>query len=357
MSVRPAEGIAGLGIVASAGILAAMLAAPWLVAEGPGPSVAPDPSATASGPGASASPGLALPPLGSFQLDTPLDFGRICLGIELAAGAYPVAPGARGTATVSWWESSIIDSGHPDACATRAGELEVEEAVVERIPDEDDPDGPPIGYSLLFHLPGPTGAVRDMELALLTAQSTPDRLQALDMTTSGSGLVFERVSAIDPPFVPAPSASPTPVAWPDGLFLLRGPLAADGPCLVLEMTAPPPPAAPGAVGTASIRWWDPGGEDPADPAFCLSRIGDVQVGPAQISTMLEGDDPAGIVGFDIHFVLPVEPGAAPQDVLVSVPVDQVTPDQLVGTAGWGDGPQAVAFDRVDSIDPPLAPAP
>jgi hypothetical protein len=201
---RLAEILAGLGVLASAGILAVLLAAPWLEPAAGPPTATAEPSASGTA-SPSVSPGLALPPLGTFQLDSPLDFGRVCLGIELEARAYPVAAGAQGAATVYWWESAIVDPGHPAACLGRAGDLNVEEAVVEQLRDEDDPAGPPIGYSLLFHLPGPTGAIRDMEVALLTAQSTPDRIQALDMTTTGSGLVFERVSEIDPPLEPAPS--------------------------------------------------------------------------------------------------------------------------------------------------------
>lgn len=204
MGARLVEAITGLAVLASAAILVAMLAAPLLLpaAAAPSPEVSPSPSA-----GAAPSAAPEVPPLGQFVLDGPLNFGDLCLGMVLEPRAYPVAAGARGAATVVWWSSTISDPGNPAACQSRAGDLHEEEAVVERIPDEDDPAGAPIGYTLLFHLPGPTGGELDMEIALLTAQSTPDRIQALDMTTSGSGLVFLRTDAIDPPLAPSPAPS------------------------------------------------------------------------------------------------------------------------------------------------------
>lgn len=356
MGGRLLEAITGIGVLASAVILVAMLAAPWLTSgtEPVGDAASPGPSASA--PTASEGSGPRPPPLGTFALEGPLDFGRICLGIELAAEAYPVAAGVRGAATVYWWESSIVDPGHPEACESRAGDLNAVDAVVERILDEDDPDGAPIGYTLLFHLPGPTGAERDMEVALLTAQSAPDRIQALDLTTTGSGLVFERVTSIDPPFVPLPSAPPPTGQL--GQFLLRGPLADTGLCLVIEFGDASYPLDEGAVGTAAVRSWEPGGSDPADPTVCLSRIGDIAETTASVSADRDPADPAAApMAYTVAFQLtmPAGAGGGSRDVELHVPLEP-DPDTLTAFLVDGDG-APLGLDRVDSIDPPLVPAP
>lgn len=352
MSGRIVELVVALAVAASAFILAAMLAAPWLSTG-----AAPPSSAVPTATGVATSPPARsplTPPVGSFQLGGPLNFGRVCLGIELEPVAYPVAAGGEGVATVYWWESSIVDPGHPAACASRAGDLHTTEAVVRPIPDDGDPEAPPTGYTLLFHLPSAAGGELDMEIALLTSRSTSDRIQALDLTTSGSGLVFERVTEIDPPFVPAPSQAPAAVAWPDGLFLLRGPFEPGGPCIFLELAPPADLVDPGAEGVAALRWWQPGGSDPTDPTFCLSRSGEVSVGPASIAANRSGPE-GQVESFAIGFTLPGAQGEAARTIGLQVPMDATNPDQLTALVTTSDSPQPLFLvsDRVDSIDPPL----
>lgn len=342
MGGRLVEAITGLAVLASAAILVVMLAAPLLVpaAAVPSPEASPSPSDRSE-----------VPPLGQFILNGPLNFGDLCLGMVLEPRAYPVAAGARGAATVLWWQSSIGDSGNPAACQSRAGDLHAEEAVVERIPDDDDPDGAPIGYTLLFHLPGPTGGERDMEIALLTAQSTPDRIQALDMSTSGSGLLFLRTDEIDPPFEPGPSTTATAVVPPNGFFLLRGSLDADGPCLVLELGAPSYPVAPNAEGVARVRSWEPAVRDNEDPAHCLTRRGEIHETEASV---VASDDR---LAFEARFSVPGADGETAELVVITFDAAQPSPDQLSAVLVQPNAGRSLVFDRVDAIDPPLVPAP
>lgn len=195
MGSRLGEALVGLGVLASAVILAAMVAVPFLPA---GSAATPSESTSAS---ATAAPSgdARLPPLGTYALRGIVGFNGRCLGMELTARAYPVALGAVGEATVYSWQSGIIDPGDPAVCTTRVGDLSEIEATVTRIADEDDPDGPPTGYAIRFHLPAGDAGEVDMEILILAAQSTQELIQALDMTTSGNGLVFERVPEIAPP--------------------------------------------------------------------------------------------------------------------------------------------------------------
>lgn len=202
MFARLTELAVGLGVLASAGILAAMLLAPFLPGP-PAPSAAPSPAASGGGtPAPSAE--AATPPIGTYRLRGTLGFDGTCLGMILDAAAYPVALGAEGSATVLAWQSPIADTANPAACSTRSGELQREEALVVRVFDEDDPAAGLLGYSVRFHLRGAGGQEVDMDIVILAAQSSRDVIQALDMTTTGSGLVFERVAEIEPP--PASSA-------------------------------------------------------------------------------------------------------------------------------------------------------
>ncbi|HEX2884309.1 MAG TPA: hypothetical protein VHQ42_07030 [Candidatus Limnocylindria bacterium] len=204
MAGRVVEGLVALGVLASAGILIVMLAAPFVPAPS-GDVAATTPSVGPSAPAASsAEPGM--PPLGLYELRGRLGVASSCLGLELGPQAYPVAAGAEGRATVFAWTSPVSDTGNPEACEGRVGDLLEIQATVTRVADEDDPDGPAVGYALRFHLPVEAGPGEiDQEIVILAAQSSSELIQALDMTTSGNGLVFERVAEIDPPL-----ASPEP---------------------------------------------------------------------------------------------------------------------------------------------------
>lgn len=180
-------------------------------------------------------------------------------------------------------------------------------------------------------------------------------LQVVDTSSvGGQGLVFDRVEAIGPPLDPLPS--PTPVALqPNGLFLLRGPFSADGPCLVLELGVPSYPRDPNATGGARIRWWERAVADPGNPAECLSRAGDVREVSASVVAVR---DPNGTpIAYSISFSVPLPATGAMQDVEISVLLDESTQEQLHAAAVTPEGGPPMVFDRVDSIDPPLAPTP
>jgi hypothetical protein len=150
MGARIIEVLVGVAVLASAAILVAMLAVPFLA---PSPDFAPTqtdtPAPSAAGPSVSA----AAPPVGTYRLRGRFPLTGTCLGIELGPEAYPAAEGDVGVATVWWWNSSIVDPGNPAVCSTRVAELAETEATVSRTADEDDPDGPPLGYLIEFHIP------------------------------------------------------------------------------------------------------------------------------------------------------------------------------------------------------------
>ena len=175
--------------VLSIGILALMLAAPFL----PRPST--DGPQAARSPAVSATAAPVLPPIGTFVSREPLSLGP-CFAIKLGPEAYPVADDAApGVASVLSWERGMT------GCESRSTQVARVEAHVSRLPGND-PDAE-AGYSLVFTLPGMPGTI---EVALLpTDSSQPTLLQALDLTTSGSGLVLDRVDEVEPTLNPLPS--------------------------------------------------------------------------------------------------------------------------------------------------------
>lgn len=349
MTGRVVEGLVALGVLASAGILGWMLVAPFLPEPtGTAPTSTPTPSPVVSAP---ADTEAGTPPLGTFKLRGRLGVQGRCLGLELGPQAYPVAAEVEGTATVLAWSSPVADSANPQACDGRAGDLHALEAAVTAVADEDDRSGPLVGYSLSFRLPSQGGfGPSDQEIVILLAQSSAEIIQALDMTTSGGGLVFERVEEIDPPLVAVPSAAPA-AALPSALFLLRGPLDGDGPCLVLDTG---PQTDLGAERTGSVRWWQPGNPDLTDAAACLTRIGEVQTGVAEIVLVTVEVGPASAAtSYAIRFSLPGADGQE-QEVVLDAPSDLITADSLTAFDVEADDRRALTFDRVDAIDPPLA---
>ena len=235
----------GVAIAAalSAGVLAVMLASPWL----PQAADAPLPPPSASSPAPSPTPAEDQPPIGLYLLRGPFSFGP-CLGLELTAESYPVAEAAEGTATVLWWQRGMT------GCDARTGEVQQVTASVARDLAED--DGHLIGYAIDFILPldgDPEGQSVPAQITILAAQSTSDLLQALETSagSSGFGLVLDRVPAINPVLNPLPSTAPTALE-PMGLYLLEGRLQ-QGPCLVLELGAQSYPNDPNLVKVVTDR--------------------------------------------------------------------------------------------------------
>ena len=338
----------GVAIAAalSAGVLAVMLASPWL----PQSADAPLPPPSASAPEASPTPAGDQPPIGLYLLRGPFSFGP-CLGLELTAESYPVADDAEGTATVLWWQRGMT------GCDARTGEVQEVGASVARELAED--DGHLIGYSVDFVLPLDIESEQTVpaQITILAAQSTDDLLQALETSegASGFGLVLDRVPAIDPALNPLPSTAPE-AFMPNGLFLLAGPFGGDGPCLVLELGEASYPADPTVEGSGRVRWWERAVADPDDPAACLRRSGDIHEAEASVIVAQrdERDLPAA---YAVHLALPLTGGDEPQAVDLLVLVDESTPEQLHAAVVQPSDLPPLVLDRVDSIDPPLVPAP
>jgi hypothetical protein len=333
-----------LATLLSLGMLALLLAAPILTR--PTAVVAPAPSST---PVHTDSPGEEQPPLGLYLLRGAFSFGP-CLGMELTPLSYPVGDEAgAGVATVFWWQRGMT------GCDSRTGDVEEVEATVERLAAEE-PSQETLGYAIAFGLPARAGAATRVELTILAARSTQELLQAVDTSgAGGQGLVFDRVEVIDPALDPI--ASPTPIALqPNGLYLLRGPFnAGGGLCLVLELRESAYPPEASATGTAGIRWWERAVAEPSNPAECLSRIGDVHEASASV---LAVRDPNGIaIAYSIGFSVPTRASGAMQDIEISILLDESTREQLHAIAIMPEDGRPMVFDRVDSIDPPLAPAP
>ena len=332
-----------LGTVLSAVLLGVMLAAPLIsqpaaIRPLPAASVRPAPSEVTD----------ELPPLGIYLLRGPYAFGP-CLAIELTPPSYPIGQDAGdGLATVSWWQRGV------SGCDSRTGEVEEVEATVVRVPREDAPDET-VGYAISFDLPARAEVATSVELTILAERSTQDLLQVVDSGGGGGqGLVFDRVEAIDPLVDPLPSATPVAALRPIGLYLLQGPLlSADGPCIVLELDESSYPDDSTVPGAATVRWWERGGDDPEDPAACLTRRSEVSEVPASVVTAL---GPTGAVEtYAVTFAVPLTAGAPPDDVEIDVELRISAEDVLRGTVSRPTGPTAVGFDRVDSIDPPPAP--
>jgi hypothetical protein len=340
-----------IAAVLSAALIGLMLAAPLL----PQQASAPAPLATATAiPSATAD--ARLPPLGLYLLREPFAFGA-CLAMELEPRSYPVGEDAPpGTATVMWWVRGRT------SCETRTGEVQIEEASVTPVFDEGEgpPDDEPVGYAIDFTLPASfDGAVYGpnvpTQITILAGQSTQDVVQALDTGgSSGQGLVFDRVEVVDPPLDPLPSATPVAALEPVGLYVLEGPLlSADGPCLVLVLDEAAYTGDPTVPGAATIRWWERGGADPADPAACLTRSSDVTEVPASVAVVT--DDTGAPIAYAVGFAVPLSPGGAPDDVEIGVDIAASSEDALRAFVTRPAGDSPIGFVRVDSIDPPLAP--
>jgi hypothetical protein len=342
-----------LATVLSAALLALLLAAPML----PQPSAALPPlaSTTPRPSGPAATPAEALPPMGLFLMRTPFSFGP-CLALELAPQSYPTAEGAEGVATVYWWQRGMT------GCDTRTGDVETVDARTHVVPSDDGPDAPPIGYTVEFSVPGwdvfgpPGGPAIRSSLTILARQSTDTLLQAVeDAPQTGQGYVLDRVPGIDPPLDPLPSPTPPTTGGPSGLYLLRGPLDGTGPCIVLELgSAADPPEGTDAV--ASARWWNPANDDPADPAACYGRSGDVASSPATLTPVVPGADPnLPPVAFRVEVSVVATGTGQPIDLVLELPPGDHPPDEVVATVVSPRGVGSVTLDRVDAIDPPLAP--
>lgn len=347
MGSRIVDAIVAVAVLLSGAALVVLFARPFLWPPAP---VALPSAAPASSMDDGSTDG---PLIGLYQLRGRLSFNGVCLGLELDDDAAPTDEGA-GSARVLWWLPTAIDFGNPAACGSRAGELNAVTAGVEPAVDEAQGGEEVVGYSVRFALPAVDASpAARFELLILLNRSTPDALQVLVLSPQGSpGLVFDRVAAIDPPFEPRPSATPTVLIPPVGIFLLRGTLEADGPCLVVELDSAAYPVDADAVGTARVRSWMPGGNDPDDPARCLTRLGEIDESDAVVTATGDPLAPGG-VSFTLTFALPL-PGADGRTVGLEFLADQ-PPDLLHATLTASDSSVALVFDRVDAIDPPLAP--
>ena len=341
--IKILEAVVALATVLSLGMLGLLLAAPILTQ--PIAAVTPPPSST---PAQSGALDQEQPPLGLYLLRGPFSFGP-CLGMELTPPSYPVGDGAgTGVATVFWWERGMT------GCDTRTGEVEEVEATVERLAEQDASEET-LGYAIAFGLPVRAGVGAQVQLTILAARSTQELLQVVDTSgVGGQGLVFDRVEVIDPPLDPLPSATPVALQ-PNGLYLLRGPFDADGPCLVLELGEPSYVVNPEATGSARIRWWERAVADPGNPAECLTRAGDVREVPASVVAVRDSNGTP--ITYSISFSVPIPVSGAMQDVEISVLLDESTRERLRAIAVRPEDGPPLVFDRVDSIDPPLAPAP
>jgi hypothetical protein len=349
MGTRLVDGVVALAVLLSGLALVLLFARPFLWPPTPAAVPTSPPSASAS-----AVP-EGQPPVGLFELRGRLAFSGPCLGIEVTAESYPSAPGETGSARVVWWTPTAIDPGNPAACASRSSDLNETTATLEPATDGDDPSAPVVGYSVTFAVPVfEESSPSPVELVILLGRSTNAQLQALVISPEGSpGVVFDRVDAIDPPFEPRPSATPTVVVPPMGIFLLQGTIADDGPCLVVELGAPSYPVDVAADGVARIRSWEPANRDPEDPARCLMRRSDVlETEAAVIATR---DASGAVTAYDVSFSLPPAGDAAPLQIRFSFDPAQRTPDRLVAALLDPDTGAALSFDRVDAIDPPPAP--
>ena len=335
----------------SAGLLALLLAAPLM----PQPSGFPPLPSVSPGPSDSGVPEPDLPPMGLFLMRNAFSFGA-CLAIELEPRSYPVAEGTEGSATVLWWQRGMT------GCDGRTGEVESLEARTHVVPDSTDPSAPPVGYTLEFSLPlfdnlGPIAddAPVDVSLTILTRQSTDTVLQAIEEAPgSGQGYVLDRVPAVDPPLNPLPT--PVPAAGgPIGLYLLRGPFTSEGPCLVIELGELSYPGDPPATGSATVRWWEPGRNDPTDPTVCLGRNGPVSEGTASLVRFTDESDTT--TGFNVAFEVTTPSRDAELSIELFILLAESTEDLIVALVLTPDGVAPVSLDRVDEIDPPLVPVP
>jgi hypothetical protein len=210
MGSRIVDAIVGLAVLLSAAALVLLFVRPFLPASA-GTAGLPSPTAGASA-SVAASEAPTATPIGSYVLPAVFRPYR-CIGVTLEARSYPVASEGGGAATVSWWANDVTDGGNHEACAGGIGQVHRLEARVDAVPDRSNPNGPPVGYTLHFPLPLPGAGTEAVELTLLTSRSTPDRLQAVDGNSGGflgGGMVFDRVPAIAPSLVPAPSSEPSP---------------------------------------------------------------------------------------------------------------------------------------------------
>ena len=71
--------------------------------------------------------------------------------------------------------------------------------------------------------------------------------------------------------------------------------------------------------------------------------------------MLVGGDPDTLFAYAVRFAVPIN--GVVQDVRIEIDLEQSSQDELLGSVVTPPGVPPVGFDRVDSIDPPLAPAP
>jgi hypothetical protein len=289
--------------------------------------------------------------MGLFLMRNAFSFGA-CLAIELEPRSYPVAEGAEGTATVLWWQRGMT------GCDGRTGEVESVEARTHVVPDSTDPSALPIGYTLEFSLPlfDSFGPIEDeapvrVSLTVLTRQSTDTVLQAIEEAPgSGQGYVLDRVPAVDPPLNPLPT--PEPAASPTGLYLLPVPFTSEGACLAIELTSDAYPIDPETPGTARILWWEHAGQEPDDPAVCLSRRGDMHEVDAQVIAVPDGGSAQVIYAVRFPALLP---GAdAGGDLGFDIDAESSTRDQLHAVRVTPAGTSPLVFDRVDELNPPLA---
>ena len=336
-------GVTALGTVISAVLLGVMLAAPFVprasIAVGQTPSPTPEPT-----------PAEGLPPLGLFQMRDAWFAIDGCLALELRPESYPLDPDAVGAATVLYWQRGIVDAGHPDACGTRAGEIEEIGAEVFAIRGDGSRSDEVVGYAVHFRLRAFDVSV-DPGLTILARQSNQDILQVTNEIDPGTGLTFDRVDEVDPELVD-PGPTPEPVAFqPRGLYLLAGPVAPDGPCLVIELGELSYPAEFGATGTARIRSWERAGAQPGNPEDCLGGTGEVSEAETSVNARgPEGTPDAYFIGLPPQVV-----EAVGQDASLRVQVGGSTPDVLIAFVGTADGETRVTLNRVDAIDPPLVP--
>ena len=129
-----------------------------------------------------------------------------CLAIELSPESYPLDAGSHGMATVLSWERGVTDFAHPDVCRTRRGEVASLTASI-HLDMGAGTSEQPIGYVVEFDLAHPTGSERSVEFTILARRSTAQLLQAVTTVGGAQGMVFERVTSVNPPLASSAGAS------------------------------------------------------------------------------------------------------------------------------------------------------
>lgn len=183
--------------LASAIVLAGMLASPLIPTATPSPLPTPAPATPAP-----SDVGVPLP-MGLYVARDPLSIGP-CIAIELSPESYAVVAD-HGTATVRHWERGMT------GCDTRSGDVVEVVAEVTAVVNQGGPrDGEIGGYNVAFLVPlsggRPDAPMVNAEIAfLLPDVANAPILQAVEGSGSGFGHVLDRATQVAPSLVPIPT--------------------------------------------------------------------------------------------------------------------------------------------------------